>query len=158
MQQPQAQVYQHQQGNLGLNIQNPYMSQLGYLQQQQQQQQQQQMMGMYNPNMTKQLDMQYQYGYPNQGYMPPFPVQQVPQHPGQGGRAGTGGQNGFTSPPVTAVPGRGDVDIVALARSKGLNPATFDCKPAAVSSHPYEFSVRANTCLRLASSSSNHIP
>lgn len=36
----------------------------------------------------------------------------------------------YPSPPVSAANPHEDVDVVALAKSKGLNPATFDCQPA----------------------------
>lgn len=36
----------------------------------------------------------------------------------------------YPSPPVTASLPSEDVDVIALAKSKGLNPASFDCQPA----------------------------
>ncbi|KAI9637385.1 YT521-B-like domain-containing protein [Dioszegia hungarica] len=74
---------------------------LNYLQQQQQQQQhQQQMMAVYGG---------IQQGYKNGG-MSPMPP------------------NGFYNQPPPPPPAQ-DQEVIELARKKGLNPATFDCRP-----------------------------
>ncbi|WVQ71938.1 hypothetical protein IAR50_001480 [Cryptococcus sp. DSM 104548] len=52
------------------------------------------------------------------GYMP----QQLGGHGGQG-------QHNYPSPPATAGMGAQDKDVIELARKKGLNPATFECRP-----------------------------
>ncbi|KAK4687985.1 YTH domain-containing family protein, partial [Tremellales sp. Uapishka_1] len=77
---------------------------LGYLQQQQQQLFASQLYG--NGQMK-----QYPYPQPHPGYLagPLIPV--------------------YPTPPTTAQSQRADADVVELARSKGLNPASFDCRP-----------------------------
>lgn len=118
---------QHQQGMLPSHQQHQQRWDQGhvplaYLQQQQQQQQQQQMhggQGGYGMGMGMPMGMKNQYSAP--GY---------PQHGGQGYM---GAPVYSTPPPSAHALGPQDQAVIELARAKGLNPATYNCRPQAVS-------------------------
>lgn len=68
---------------------------------------------------------------PNMGQYPGYPTQ--PMH-GMGQQQGYMGAPMYNTPPPTAhVLGPQDQAVIELARSKGLNPANFNCRPPIVS-------------------------
>lgn len=119
-----ALLRQHQQGMLPPHQQQQQQRwdqghvPLAYLQQQQQQHQQQQMQGVHG-GYGMGMGMKNQYSAP--GY---------PQH---GGGGYMGAPVYSTPPPSAHALGPQDQAVIELARAKGLNPATYNCRPQAVS-------------------------
>ena len=81
----------------------------------------------------------YRQRWPEQmpaGYMPPqallgagYPGQPSLRPPQYGGYVNPAFNPVYPSPPGTAPLPSSDADVMELARSKGLNPATYDCHP-----------------------------
>ena len=93
---------------------------MGYLQHQQHQQQQQQLFsaqGYVNGTGQKQG-----FNHHQQLYQPPYPPAYL----------ATPFTPLYPTPPVSAMPAQ-DQDVIDLARRKGLNPASFNCRPSSVS-------------------------
>ena len=120
--------------------QNQFMGGMSYLQQQQQ--------------------LLSAQGYNNgTGVNHGFPVQPEPgqyQQPYPPAYMGTPFSSLYPTPPASAMPAQ-DRDVIELARRKGLNPATFNCRPLTVSCTTKGIMSKADD-RRLDSSSSSRTP